>query len=305
METIKNVRKMSRPDGWSGSIFFARLFRPLGIFVAWLFLHTNITANQVTALSIVLGLIAGLLFVPINPWTTVLAAVILFLAIVLDFADGSIARYRKTANVTGWYCDSTAHTILTPWLLACVTFRSYFIFGSIVPLILGFSGAVFYMVVKELTWSEYYAEIYSKLFKTLRERHFIVSGENMKWQTVNTPLADRVEHLKKNRLFHLLSRWGKKSVLGDYAQPMLISTAIVDALMMCFVTDNPQFSLLYLVVIVAGIVNPMLSLWFAFSSVVTNQSERIYRKLLTEIAEAQGSHTIHSSSTKESKEERS
>lgn len=288
METIEELGKISRPKGKiRGSIFFGRFFRHCGIYMAWLFLHTKISANQVTTLSIVLGLIAGLLFVPANPWTTALGAVFLFIAIVLDFADGCIARYRKTEGVTGWYCDSVGHITLAPWLLACVAFRIYFMSGSIVPLIFGFSAAIFHLSAIELIWSEYYAEIYSTLFKNLRQQKFIVSDKKVEWQDASTSCALRVERLAGNRVFQFIYRWGEKSVFGDYAQPALIGAALLDAFLLSISVNVLNLSAMYLVVIACGVVNPLLSLWVAFSRVVTNQPARRCRELLSEIKEAQ------------------
>lgn len=88
---------------------FARKF---SIYFTFLFVRTRITPNQITFLSVLI-LFAGTacFFVPRQEWF-VLGAALLFLNVILDACDGEVARFRKTASVTGtMYVEPVSHDI--------------------------------------------------------------------------------------------------------------------------------------------------------------------------------------------------
>jgi hypothetical protein len=69
---------------------------------------TPITPNQVTVLSGLVAILAGLVLAtstPSRPWQPVLAAAIFFLSIVLDCADGQLARLRRQSSFAGRALD--------------------------------------------------------------------------------------------------------------------------------------------------------------------------------------------------------
>lgn len=69
---------------------------------------TPITPNQVTVLSGTVAIISGVVLAtstPERPWQPVLAAAIFFLSIVLDCADGQLARLRRQSSFAGRALD--------------------------------------------------------------------------------------------------------------------------------------------------------------------------------------------------------
>lgn len=75
----------------------------------WLLLHTPVTADQVTLAALLTGL-AACLFLALPGSGCFLAAVFLLqLWYYLDHVDGQIARYRKTACLTGRFFDFLMH----------------------------------------------------------------------------------------------------------------------------------------------------------------------------------------------------
>lgn len=66
----------------------------------------GIKANHVTAMGILLMLV----FIYVVKTDTILAALILFLALFCDWIDGVVARYQKTANDRGKFVDLSVDT---------------------------------------------------------------------------------------------------------------------------------------------------------------------------------------------------
>jgi hypothetical protein len=70
--------------------------------------ETTVTPNQVTILSGITAIVAGVLIgtaTSVRPWQPVLGAAVFFSSIVLDCADGQLARLRKTSSFTGRALD--------------------------------------------------------------------------------------------------------------------------------------------------------------------------------------------------------
>ncbi len=80
-------------------------FRPIGARIARGLAHTRVTADQVTLVSLIIGLGAGHLFVYANPWLNGLGFVLFIVSDVFDSADGQLARYRGTSTQFGRALD--------------------------------------------------------------------------------------------------------------------------------------------------------------------------------------------------------
>ena len=83
--------------------------RRISIHLTWLLLHTRLSPNQVTSLTVLLGVLgSGLLAMPGGGWA--LAGGIAFLLHHLtDKVDGDIARFRRTFSIIGVYLDELGH----------------------------------------------------------------------------------------------------------------------------------------------------------------------------------------------------
>jgi hypothetical protein len=88
-----------------------RFFRPLGFRVATALAPTRLSADHVTAASLLLGLVAGHLFA-YRAWWCNAAGLALFLGSdLLDSADGQLARMRGTATRWGRLLDGLADNV--------------------------------------------------------------------------------------------------------------------------------------------------------------------------------------------------
>lgn len=84
----------------------------------WLLNHApSTTANQVTVVSAVLGVIAGVLLIPTGVLAATLAFVVYQLHILTDYIDGEIARVKDLASPKGAYFDLMVGRVVKPVVL--------------------------------------------------------------------------------------------------------------------------------------------------------------------------------------------
>jgi phosphatidylglycerophosphate synthase len=80
-------------------------YRPIGFRWALLFQKWEITPNQVTIISIIIGLAAGICFYSTNIWITLLGIFLLIWANSYDSADGQLARITNQKSELGRILD--------------------------------------------------------------------------------------------------------------------------------------------------------------------------------------------------------
>ena len=84
--------------------------RRLSLVVTWVLLHTPVSANQVTVVSLALTLLAPILLAMPAPALALTGALALVVHYFLDKVDGEVARYRKVYSLAGVYMDELSHT---------------------------------------------------------------------------------------------------------------------------------------------------------------------------------------------------
>jgi phosphatidylglycerophosphate synthase len=70
---------------------------------------TSVTPNALTALMIPAGLLGALLVTFSSVWLAVAAVILIQLQLLVDCADGELARWRQTVSPRGVYLDQIAH----------------------------------------------------------------------------------------------------------------------------------------------------------------------------------------------------
>ena len=86
---------------------------------------TNITPNQITIIWTIIGLIACLLFIPGRYHYSIMGALLLNFAFMMDCIGGTIARYKKVLSDNGDYLESIGHWLIDSFLMACISFGVY------------------------------------------------------------------------------------------------------------------------------------------------------------------------------------
>ncbi|HEY3353699.1 MAG TPA: CDP-alcohol phosphatidyltransferase family protein [Polyangia bacterium] len=86
--------------------------RPLAYLVARAFVHTPVTPNQITFISAVLGVAAGVFLAIAQPWSLATGAALIVASTVLDCADGQLARMKGTSSLWGRLYDAVADNVV-------------------------------------------------------------------------------------------------------------------------------------------------------------------------------------------------
>jgi len=86
--------------------------RPLAYVLAKLAYPTPITPNQITAVSMLFGVFAGLALLSLSRFGLIMAGLCVFLSAVFDCADGQLARMRRTSSPLGRILDGMADLVV-------------------------------------------------------------------------------------------------------------------------------------------------------------------------------------------------
>lgn len=100
---LEYFRSLKRPDVEEWADLF--LFRPLAFLLVKAIYRTSLTPNQLSVFSMVLGVAAGILLGTGGPAAAVVVVVLLFLSVVVDCADGQLARLKKNGTHMGRVVD--------------------------------------------------------------------------------------------------------------------------------------------------------------------------------------------------------
>ncbi|MFA5942639.1 MAG: CDP-alcohol phosphatidyltransferase family protein [Candidatus Paceibacterota bacterium] len=104
MESIKELRVKLQTNVLGHPI----LQRVLSIYITRVFLATDMTANQVSVLMLLVGVVGAVPFFFGYFW---LGLALSYLGVLLDASDGEVARYRKTYSLQGIYIDLVNHLV--------------------------------------------------------------------------------------------------------------------------------------------------------------------------------------------------
>ena len=114
--TVAEVRAVVQPEAvfgrvnaehWAGRLYLRRL----SPYLTWLFLRTPFTPNGVTWLMLLSGVAAAALITLPGVLPVVAAVLLIQLQILLDCADGELARWQERYSAAGIYLDRIAHYV--------------------------------------------------------------------------------------------------------------------------------------------------------------------------------------------------
>jgi phosphatidylglycerophosphate synthase len=155
--SIAELRAVTQPESligradaehWAGRLYMRRL----SPYLTRLVLATPLSATAVTALMIPTGLLASLSLSLPGLVAAVGAAALVQLQLLLDCADGEVARWRRTFSPTGVYVDQLAHYSTEAALPAALGVRADGGWGSIGGwTALGLAASVLVLLLKSET----------------------------------------------------------------------------------------------------------------------------------------------------------
>lgn len=144
VESIKELKEICQKKGEKGYVSaYSYAHRYVSIYFTWLFLHTPITANQVSLLNVLLVFVSGIFFFQGTTLSFVIGILIWYLIGILDRTDGEIARYRKQTSIVGEYIDGLMHLLQKLTLFFCVGFAVYTTTGHLFYLVVALIALLF------------------------------------------------------------------------------------------------------------------------------------------------------------------
>jgi phosphatidylglycerophosphate synthase len=136
---IEAGKKFEQSSGTSldSPIIDRYIIRKISGFITGFLVRTPITPNQVTVISLILGIIAAVFFSFGEYPHTITAGLIFFLCIVFDQCDGEVARIKHMESEFGRAFDIIVDSIVNAAIVAGVTFALYKTSGSGLYIIIG------------------------------------------------------------------------------------------------------------------------------------------------------------------------
>lgn len=119
------------------------IIRPISLYFTWGILNTGLSANQVTVLHMVIGLLGAVSLGLPGLKIKFVGVFLLYLSYVLDNVDGEVARYRKQVSISGKFLDTIAHTVVVMMMFFGFGFGTYLDTGRMELLILGLLAGFF------------------------------------------------------------------------------------------------------------------------------------------------------------------
>ncbi len=142
VESIKELRKRCQ-------IYYKiEPHKFFSIYLTKILLYFHPTANQITLLWIIIGLIGSILFIFGNYLYAIIGASCFLLIQLLDECDGEIARYYNICSKKGAYIDHIGHAIIDLMLFVCLTIYVVKTTKNINYVFLGFSMIIGYSLME-------------------------------------------------------------------------------------------------------------------------------------------------------------
>ena len=138
LNKIRNTAKQTRDSHFT--LWNRHVVSHFSIYITKFLLYTPVTANNVTFMMLVLGII-GPIFLFNGFFVTGL--LLLHLVVILDNVDGEIARYKNQKSMMGKYLDGVYHVVVSQFMLFGYAYGVYSLYPSKLLIIFGFLAAAF------------------------------------------------------------------------------------------------------------------------------------------------------------------
>ena len=142
-ESIEELKKICFKGNYDKLPVYPRyVTHKISIRIVKLLLHTSLSPNQITLLSIVIGIISSIMFAVAVPAYFLAGALTLELYYIIDAVDGQLARYKKLSSMTGGYFDYVSNYIVHPCVFFCIGLGLAIHSGDILPIVFAFSASI-------------------------------------------------------------------------------------------------------------------------------------------------------------------
>jgi len=243
VESLKELNKICQKPRYkeAGNWMVRHILRDAALPVTWLLLHTPITANQVTVISLVVGLIGIACFAGQSVASFLIGVLLMQLWYYLDHVDGQIARYRKTVSLSGRFFDFLTHHIIHGVVFFSLGVYAFLKTDLIFFVIWGFVTSLMMLL---------FNLVHDTKYKTFFEK--LEQNASLKWVRTSVDQGPSEPSLEPSFLrkgFSLLHKLCEIHVL------MNILTACALIQMIWF----PDFDMRLLILVLYGLCVPLLS----------------------------------------------
>jgi phosphatidylglycerophosphate synthase len=148
--TLEDVKRAAKRENFRAGVQMRILMPRLSVHVTrWLLAHSRVSPNQITIVSLVVGLGAAAAFAATDPWVVAAGLLAFHAHVLLDYVDGEVARCRGQTSVRGAYLDLITDRVTFPLLIFCAGLGVYRQLGQPVALLVAFVATFGLMLDKE------------------------------------------------------------------------------------------------------------------------------------------------------------
>ena len=136
---VEVEKKIEQSSGTSldSPIIDRYIIRKISGFITGFLVKTPVTPNQVTIISLVIGIVAAVFFSHGTHTYTIIAGVLYFISTVFDQCDGEVARFKHMESEFGRAFDIIVDSIVNTAIVSGVAFALYKTSGSGFHIIIG------------------------------------------------------------------------------------------------------------------------------------------------------------------------
>jgi phosphatidylglycerophosphate synthase len=139
--TLEDVKRDAKREDFRAGVQMRILMPRLSVRVThWIVTHTQLRANQITVLSLCVGLTAVAAFCATSAWLVVAGLLLFHTHFLLDYVDGEVARCRNECSVNGAYLDLITDRVTFPLLVFASGFAVFRQTADPATLIVGFAA---------------------------------------------------------------------------------------------------------------------------------------------------------------------
>jgi len=148
--SLEDVKRAAKREDFRAGVQM-RLFMPrLSVRVTrWVMAWSWISPNQITLVSLGVGLVAVSAYASTSAWIVAFGLVAFYVHVLLDYVDGEVARCRGLESVRGAYFDLMTDRVTYPLLVFAAAGGAYRVVDDPDLLVAGFFGAFGVLLDKE------------------------------------------------------------------------------------------------------------------------------------------------------------
>ncbi len=151
--------------------------RPFSIYFTFLALRLGLSANLITVLQTMVGLVGAACLAFREDAIVVSGLFLLQLGFVLDNVDGEVARIRNQASLTGKYLDTIGHEFVIPSIFFFLGVGTFLREGGIEAVVFGFLAGLFSLRLDISTMYHEACQVIEKGQNRLFEYYATLRGE--------------------------------------------------------------------------------------------------------------------------------